>query len=373
MAVAVKKLWVMFLAALAVCLLLCGVNWAHDAFGARHNPFVAVVGLVILLVLFTPLVIWLFRRGRRGMLRFTPAQLFLMGGLCWLMAAFFFQVYLGNSTLDIQLHDIYYTTDVVTDHSMNAEVMAVLFFVFAGIYEGYRRIARRPLTPWMGYVHFLVDFVIAYLFCWPGILTFWTTDTPLQYIDYSNGWFIGVEWAWNTATVVFILANALFLFNLVYTSFRCAGRSGGPEAAVLIGLILLISACHKEVAPAADPYDLAQNSADQNAQLIKGYWIEDSVHVEGIKTFITLPPSYLRIDDNLHYSMYQTVTGNPSNSIDTGYLVFDGNRNIQPISVGGNHYLSGFDRLVISRATDHVLVLYDYEAAANNFTLYYHK
>jgi len=137
--------------------------------------------------------------------------------------------------------------------------------------------------------------------------------------------------------------------------------------------VCLLGACHKEATALADPYDLAQNSADQNAQLIKGYWIEDSVKVDGIKTYITLPPSYLRIDNNLRYSMYQTVTGNPTNSIDTGYLVLDGNRNIQPVSVAGNHYLAGFDRLVISVATDHRLVLYDYEAAANNFTLYYHK
>jgi hypothetical protein len=142
--------------------------------------------------------------------------------------------------------------------------------------------------------------------------------------------------------------------------------------AVLGILTLLLGACRKDGAPVI-PYDLARNSADQNAQLIKGYWIEDSVRVEGIKTFITLPPSYLYIDKDLRYSMYQAVTLNPSNSSDTGYFVFDGNRNIQPVSVGGNHYMAGFDRLVISEATDLRLVLYDYEAQANNFTLYYHK
>ena len=149
-------------------------------------------------------------------------------------------------------------------------------------------------------------------------------------------------------------------------------RNTYRTAAILWGLTLLLTACHKD-SPATDPYDVAHNTAEQNGRLLKGDWIEDSARIEGVKTFIAVSPSHLSIDGDLRYSMYQLVVGSTNPTADTGYFVFDGNRNIQPISTGGSHYFAGFDRLVITLATDHRLVLYDFEPATNNITLFYHK
>jgi hypothetical protein len=108
--------------------------------------------------------------------------------------------------------------------------------------------------------------------------------------------------------------------------------------------------------------------------LIQGYWTEDSVQNGNGPIFLALPTSYLRIDANLHYSLNQKFSYNSTYpDTDTGYLVFDANRNFQAVSVGLNHYLSGYGDLVISVATDHKMTLYAYGTPINNLTWYFHK
>jgi hypothetical protein len=136
----------------------------------------------------------------------------------------------------------------------------------------------------------------------------------------------------------------------------------------------MIGSSCKKSPPAADPYNLALNTVDQNKKLIQGNWIEDSVHSTSGKLYRALSPSYLRIDTNLNYSFTQTFSSNQGHpDTDTGYIGFDGNRNIEPVSVGLNHYLGNIEKFVITTATDHQLALFAYGIVTDDYTWYFHK
>ena len=138
---------------------------------------------------------------------FTPALLFGIGSVAWLLTEVAYQIYLGNSAgdirqhgtyVDIQLHDTYYVIGVIAV----MRGLAGCFAIFCGIYFLFPKIFGRPLNRAMGRIHFWGSFVASWLIIWPR----W-----MGYQDYNR--FISI------AVLLLLLAQLLFIFNLLYSLF----------------------------------------------------------------------------------------------------------------------------------------------------------
>ena len=136
-------------------------------------------------------------------------------------------------------------------------------------------------------------------------------------------------------------------------------------------LMVLVS-CKKH--QAANPYDVMNNTAAQNALLLQGNWIEDSLNISYDQTYTASPGSYLKIDSNLNYSFYQVLQGFSGSNSQTGTITFHGYFSII-FNVGPNGYDPLRSLFQISVATNHNLVLYG--GLSGGFigipTFYYHK
>ena len=145
---------------------------------------------------------------------------------------------------------------------------------------------------------------------------------------------------------------------------------------VLLPATLLISFLSCKKHQVANPYDVMNNTAAQNALLLEGNWIEDSLNISGDGTYIASPGSYLNIDSNLNYSFYQVIQGLTGSNSAIGTITFEGYFYII-FNVGPNGYSPLGELFQISVATNHKLVLYGggRGSAIPIFipTFYYHK
>jgi len=149
-----------------------------------------------------------------------------------------------------------------------------------------------------------------------------------------------------------------------------------PKIALAFLIISILAACKKNQST-RDPNDISQNTPAQNALLIQGNWIEDSINLTTIGTINTTSPAYLYIDSNLNYTMIQNTVSNNriniSGESDTGQFIFWGDRFIAPNSTGGNHYLGYYGLLEITVVNAHSLVLNGGGDLILNPMWYYHK
>lgn len=135
---------------------------------------------------------------------------------------------------------------------------------------------------------------------------------------------------------------------------------------------LLLVACKKH--QAADPYDVMNNTAAQNAVLLEGNWIEDSLEVVDDKVYATSPGSFLLIDSTMKYSFLQVLQGFPDSISEGGTITFQGHFFIS-FNLGPNHYDPLRGLFQISVANMHKLVLYGGVDSSKSYIpiFYYHK
>jgi hypothetical protein len=116
------------------------------------------------------------------------------------------------------------------------------------------------------------------------------------------------------------------------------------------------------------------NTAAQNAMLLQGNWIEDSLNISYDQTYTASAGSYLKIDSNLNYSFYQVLQAFSGSNSETGTITFHGYFSII-FNVGPNGYSPLGALFQISVATNHNLVLYGGLSGGviNTPTFYYHK
>src|SRR5450432_3232737 len=196
--------------------------WAHHMFVTGFYSFLGSFFLLLTLLIAVPSAIkvfnWLTTLWKAN-IRFTPGMLFSIGFVSLFISGGLTGIFLGNSALDIHLHDTYF----VVAHFHIVMGVASFFGMFAGIYHWYPKMYGRYLNNTMAYIHFWVTMVGAYLIFWPmhyeGL-----AGLPRRYLDYSN-WvsfnqFGGLNRFISIVAMIVFSVQLLFVFNFFYSIFK---------------------------------------------------------------------------------------------------------------------------------------------------------
>jgi cytochrome c oxidase subunit 1 len=202
--------------------ILAFLVWAHHMFVTGLNPFLGSVFVLLTLLIAVPSAIKVFNWLTtlwRGNIRFTPGMLFAIGFVSLFISGGLTGIWLGNSALDIHLHDTYF----VVAHFHIVMGVSAFFGMFAGIYHWYPKMYGRYLNNTMAYIHFWITFIGAYLIFWPmhyeGL-----AGMPRRYLDYSN-WasfnqFGGLNRFITIVAMIVFAIQLLFVFNFFYSIFK---------------------------------------------------------------------------------------------------------------------------------------------------------
>jgi cytochrome c oxidase subunit 1 len=202
--------------------ILAFLVWAHHMFVTGLNPFLGSVFVLLTLLIAVPSAIKVFNWLTtlwRGSIRFTPGMLFAIGFVSLFISGGLTGIFLGNSALDLHLHDTYF----VIAHFHIVMGVASFFGMFAGIYHWFPKMFGRYLNNTMAYIHFWVTIIGAYLIFWPmhyeGL-----AGMPRRYYDYSS-WesfkqFGGLNEFISFVAMIVFAVQLLFVFNFFYSMFK---------------------------------------------------------------------------------------------------------------------------------------------------------
>ncbi len=209
-------------ASLFAIAILAFLVWAHHMFVTGLNPFLGAFFVLLTLLIAVPSAIKVFNWLTtlwRGNIRFTPAMLFAIGFVSLFISGGLTGIFLGNSALDLHLHDTYF----VVAHFHIVMGVASFFGMFAGVYHWFPKMFGRYLNNTMAYIHFWITIVGAYLIFWPmhyeGL-----AGMPRRYYDFSN-WesfkmFGGLNEFISFVSLLVFCAQLLFVFNFFYSIFK---------------------------------------------------------------------------------------------------------------------------------------------------------
>ena len=202
--------------------ILAFLVWAHHMFVTGLNPFLGAVFVLLTLLIAVPSAIKVFNWLTtlwRGNIRFTPGMLFAIGFVSLFISGGLTGIFLGNSALDIHLHDTYF----VIAHFHIVMGVASFFGMFAGVYHWFPKMYGRYLNNVMAYIHFWVTIIGAYLIFWPmhyqGL-----AGAPRRYYDLSS-WesfkhFGGLNEFISLVAMIVFAVQLLFVFNFFYSIFK---------------------------------------------------------------------------------------------------------------------------------------------------------
>ncbi|OJY91413.1 MAG: cytochrome c oxidase subunit I [Sphingobacteriales bacterium 44-15] len=202
--------------------LLAFLVWAHHMFVTGLNPFLGSVFVLLTLLIAVPSAIKVFNWLTtlwRGSIRFTPGMLFSIGFVSMFISGGLTGIFLGNSTLDLHLHDTYF----VIAHFHIVMGVSAFMGMFAGVYHWFPKMYGRYMNNTLGYIHFWVTLVCAYVIFWPMHYEGFA-GMPRRYYDYA-GWesfkqFVELNRVISFAAILSFLVQLLFVFNFFYSIFK---------------------------------------------------------------------------------------------------------------------------------------------------------
>jgi len=206
------------------------VVWGHHMFVTGMNPFLGGVFMITTLIIAVPSAVKTFNYLAtlwRGNIRFTPAMLFAIGLVSFFISGGLTGIFLGNAALDINLHDTYF----VVAHFHLVMGSASIFGMLCGVYHWFPKMFGRLMDEKLGYIHFWVTFIGAYLVFFP--MHFMGLDgVPRRYYAFTEFEFMKEWLTVNTfitwAAIVSALAQVAFLWNFFYSIFYGKKASQNP-------------------------------------------------------------------------------------------------------------------------------------------------
>ncbi|HXH17891.1 MAG TPA: cbb3-type cytochrome c oxidase subunit I [Chitinophagales bacterium] len=198
------------------------IVWAHHMFVSGMNPFVGSIFVLFTLLIAVPSAVKVFNWITtlwRGNLRLTPAMCFAIGFVSLFISGGLTGLFLGNSPLDIPLHDTYF----VVAHFHIVMGVAAFYGMFAGIYHWFPKMFGRYMNNTLGYIHFAVTLIGSYMIFWP-MHYMGMTGVPRRYYAFETFEFFnqyqGMNQFISTFAIIVFCAQILFIFNFFYSIYK---------------------------------------------------------------------------------------------------------------------------------------------------------
>lgn len=206
----------MIMSVLAIAF-LSTIVWGHHMFVSGMNPFLGSVFTFTTLLIAIPSAVKAFNWITtlwKGNLQLNPAMLFSIGMVSTFISGGLTGIILGDSTLDINVHDTYF----VVAHFHLVMGISALYGMFAGVYHWFPRMYGRMMNKNLGYVHFWVSAICAYGVFFPmhfiglaGLPRRYYTNTAFPLFDDLQNV--------NILITVFALVGGVFQLVFLYNFF----------------------------------------------------------------------------------------------------------------------------------------------------------
>ncbi len=202
------------------------IVWGHHMFVTGMNPFLGSVFTFTTLLIAIPSAVKAFNYMTtlwKGNLQFTPAMLFSIGLVSTFITGGLTGIILGNSALDINVHDTYF----VVAHFHIVMGLSAIFGMFAGIYHWFPKLFTRMMNRKLGYLHFWLTFISAYGVFFP-MHFLGMSGLPRRY--YTNTAFPMFDNLADINVIISVfaiaggIAQVIFFYNFIYSAIR------GPKA-----------------------------------------------------------------------------------------------------------------------------------------------
>ena len=200
---------------------LSTIVWGHHMFISGMNPFLGSVFTFTTLLIAIPSAVKAFNYITtlwKGNLQMNPGMLFSIGLVSTFITGGLTGIILGDSTLDINVHDTYF----VVAHFHLVMGISALYGLFAGVYHWFPKMFGRMMDKNLGYIHFWVTAVGAYGVFFPmhfigiaGLPRRYYTNTNFPYFDdYAD-----VNVIITVAAIITALIQLVFMYNFFHSIF----------------------------------------------------------------------------------------------------------------------------------------------------------
>jgi cytochrome c oxidase subunit 1 len=206
----------MIMSVLAIAF-LSTIVWGHHMFVSGMNPFLGSVFTFTTLLIAIPSAVKAFNWITtlwKGNLQFNPAMLFSIGMVSTFITGGLTGIILGDSTLDINVHDTYF----VIAHFHLVMGISALYGMFAGVYHWFPKMYGRMLNKNLGYVHFWVTAVCAYGVFFP-MHFIGLAGLPRRYYTNTNFPLFDDLQNVNVLITTFALIGGIFQLVFLYNFF----------------------------------------------------------------------------------------------------------------------------------------------------------
>ena len=196
--------------------------WGHHMFISGMSPYSAVTFSIITLSIGVPSAVktfnWLGTLWG-GRIRFTTPMLFALGFVSLFVAGGITGLILGQSSLDLPMHDTYN----VLAHFHLVMGVASIFGMFAATYFWFPKMFGRSLNESLGKIHFWITFVGVYSIFVP-MHVMGLVGMPRRYAQFTEYEFLTslhplVVFV-SIAAIITVLTQFVFYFNLVWSLFK---------------------------------------------------------------------------------------------------------------------------------------------------------
>lgn len=196
---------------------LSTIVWGHHMFISGMNPFLGSVFTFTTLLIAIPSAVKAFNYITtlwKGNLQLNPAMLFSIGLVSTFITGGLTGIILGDSTLDINVHDTYF----VVAHFHLVMGISALYGMFAGIYHWYPKMFGRMLNKNLGYIHFWVTAICAYGVFFP-MHFIGMAGLPRRYYTNTNFPLFDDLQNVNVLITTFALVGGVFQLVFLYNFF----------------------------------------------------------------------------------------------------------------------------------------------------------
>jgi cytochrome c oxidase subunit I len=198
------------------------IVWAHHMFMSGVNPFISNFFVIFTLIIAVPSAVKVFNWIATlygGNVRFNAASMFAIGFVSMFISGGLTGIFLGNSAIDIQLHDTYF----VVAHFHIVMGVAAFFGMFAGIYHWYPKMYGRFMNETMGRIHFWGTLIGAYAVFWP-MHYLGMAGVPRRYYRFDSfdtfSHFAEMNQFITIAAIVTFGFQILFVINFFYSIWK---------------------------------------------------------------------------------------------------------------------------------------------------------